>query len=42
MVGTRKIIMEVIKEFIRNNSDDDSVAINPDMNLGVMSPLDDA
>lgn len=41
MISTKRIIREVIDEFMMNDSNDDSVAISPDMNLGLKSPLED-
>ena len=38
--STKRILREVIEEFVANE-DNDSVAINPNMNLGLKSPLED-
>lgn len=40
MVNAKSIIKEVIEEFMNDEMGDDSVAINPDMNLGLQSPLE--
>lgn len=40
MINAKSIIKEVVEEFINNEMGDDSVAINPDMNLGLQSPLE--
>lgn len=37
---TKKIIREVIDEFMRNNTEDDVIDITPDMNLGLASPFE--
>lgn len=39
-MDTKSIIKEVIEEFMNTEMGDDSVAINPDMNLGLQSPLE--
>jgi hypothetical protein len=44
--NVKKIIKEVINEFMQNefrgaNNMEDSVEINPNMNLGLQSPLED-
>ena len=39
-MDTKSIINEVIEEFINDEMGDDSVAISPDMNLGLQSPLE--
>ena len=39
-MNTKAIIKEVIEEFMNTEMGDDSVAINPDMNLGLQSPLE--
>lgn len=39
-MDTKSIIKEVVEEFISNEMGEDSVAINPDMNLGLQSPLE--
>lgn len=38
--NTKKIIREVIDEFMRNNAEDDVIDITPDMNLGLASPFE--
>jgi predicted SprT family Zn-dependent metalloprotease len=40
MINAKSIIKEVIEEFMNDEMGDDSVAINPDMNLGLQSPLE--
>ena len=40
MINAKSIIKEVVEEFINNEMGEDSVAINPDMNLGLQSPLE--
>jgi len=40
MINAKSIIKEVIEEFMNTEMGDDSVAINPDMNLGLQSPLE--
>lgn len=40
-MNTKSIIKEVIEEFMNNDMGDDSVAITPDMNLGLHSPIED-
>lgn len=40
-MNTKSIIKEVIEEFMNNDMGDDSVAITPDMNLGLHSPNED-
>lgn len=39
-MDAKSIIKEVIEEFMNTEMGDDSVAINPDMNLGLQSPLE--
>ena len=39
-MDTKSIINEVIEEFINDEMGNDSVEINPDMNLGLQSPLE--
>lgn len=39
-MDTKSIIKEVIEELINDEMGDDSVAITPDMNLGLQSPLE--
>jgi hypothetical protein len=39
-MNTKSIIKEVIEEFINDETGNDSVEINPDMNLGLQSPLE--
>lgn len=39
-MNTKSIIKEVIEEFINDETSNDSVEINPDMNLGLQSPLE--
>ena len=39
-LNTKSIIKEVIEEFINDEMGSDSVAISPDMNLGLQSPLE--
>lgn len=39
-MNAKSIIKEVIEEFMNDEMGDDSVAINPDMNLGLQSPLE--
>jgi len=39
-MDTKSIIKEVVEEFINNEMGENSVAINPDMNLGLQSPLE--
>lgn len=38
--NTKKIIREVIDEFMKNNAEDDVIDITPDMNLGLASPFE--
>ena len=40
--NTKNIINEVLKEFIKTNTNnnDDSIDINPNMNLGIESPFE--
>ena len=40
MINPKSIIKEVIEELMNTEMGDDSVAINPDMNLGLQSPLE--
>jgi hypothetical protein len=40
MINAKSIIKEVIEEFMNTEMGDDSVEINPDMNLGLQSPLE--
>lgn len=39
-MNAKSIIKEVIEEFMNDEMGNDSVAINPDMNLGLQSPLE--
>ena len=41
MKNTKKIIESVLREFIDGETGNDSVEITPDMNLGIMSPIED-
>jgi hypothetical protein len=40
MKNTKKIIESVLREFIDGETENDSVKITPDMNLGIMSPIE--
>lgn len=39
-MNTKSIIKEVIEEFMSNEMNNDAIAIDPDMNLGLQSPLE--
>ena len=40
IMNTKTIIKEVIEEFMSNEMNNDAIAIDPDMNLGLQSPLE--